>query len=194
MRFFLIICFLLSFSCSQRTVSRINPEQEVNLSGRWNDTDSRMVANKMTIDFLANEKYKEYAVTLGKKPAIIMGVIRNKTSEHIDAANYIKKFELAIYNSGVAELVESDEQRDKLRLERVQQQEFSDPSTIAQWGKEVGANLMLFGEMTSETDMYNNKRVVNYLTTLFLTDMETNKRVWYGQHEIKKFIKNWNGL
>lgn len=186
----IIILLFVITSCSQRTVSRINPEEEINLSGRWNDTDSRMVATKMTTDFLASEKYKEYAAALGKKPAIIMGTIRNKTSEHIDAANYIKKFELAIYNSGVADLVESDEQRDKLRLERAQQQDFSDPATIAQWGKEVGANLMLFGEMTSETDVYNKKRVVNYITTLYLTDMETNKRVWYGQHEIKKFIKN----
>ncbi|MFN5003496.1 MAG: penicillin-binding protein activator LpoB, partial [Bacteroidota bacterium] len=56
--------------------------------------------------------------------------------------------------------------------------------------KETGANLMLFGEMTSETDVYNKRRVVNYVTTLFLTDMETNKRVWVGQHEIKKDIRN----
>ena len=166
------------------------PQRRIEPSGRWNDTDSRLVANKMTTDFLASEKYKEYALALSKKPAIILGTIRNKTTEHIDASNYVKKFELAIYNSGVAELVESDEQRDKLRLERVQQQDFSDPSTMAQWGKEVGANLMLFGEMTSEIDVYKNKRVVNYQTTLFLTDMETNKRIWFGQHEIKKFIKN----
>ena len=191
MRFALILCLLfVSFACSQRTVTRINPKEELNLSGRWNDTDSRLVANKMTTDFLASEKYKEYALALSKKPSIILGTIRNKTTEHIDASNYVKKFELAIYNSGVAELVESDEQRDKLRLERVQQQDFSDPSTMAQWGKEVGANLMLFGEMTSEIDVYKNKRVVNYQTTLFLTDMETNKRIWFGQHEIKKFIKN----
>jgi len=189
---FSIQVFLLIFllACSQRTVNRVVPEEEINLSGRWNDTDSRLVANKMTTDFLASENYKEYAIVLGKKPAIILGTIRNKTTEHIDASNFLKKFELAIYNSGVAELVESDEQRDKLRIERVQQQDFSDPSTMAQWGKEAGANLMLFGEMTSETDVYKNKRVVNYQTTLFLTDMETNKRIWYGQHEIKKFIKN----
>jgi len=57
-------------------------------------------------------------------------------------------------------------------------------------GQEVGANLMLFGEMTSETDVYNKRRVVNYVTTLFLTDMETNKRIWYSQQEIKKYIRN----
>jgi hypothetical protein len=49
---------------------------------------------------------------------------------------------------------------------------------------------MLFGDMTSEVDTYNNKRVVNYITTLYLTDIETNKRIWYGQNEIKKYVKN----
>jgi PBP1b-binding outer membrane lipoprotein LpoB len=61
---------------------------------------------------------------------------------------------------------------------------------VAQWGKEIGADLMLFGEMNSETDVHDKKRVVNYIVTLFLTDIQTNKRVWYGQEEIKKFVKN----
>ncbi|MBI3217959.1 MAG: penicillin-binding protein activator LpoB [Bacteroidetes bacterium] len=180
---------LLAAGCA-RTVSRIDPGQQIDLSGRWNDSDSRQVANKMVTELLASEKYKEYAKALGKKPAIIVGLIKNKTSEHIDASNYIKKIELAIFNSGVADLVESDSFRDKIREERAQQQDFASPETVSQWGKETGANLMLFGEMTSETDVYNKKRVVNYITTLFLTDMETNKRIWYGQEEIKKYIRN----
>lgn len=180
---------LLVAGCA-RTVSRIDPGQQIDLSGRWNDSDSRQVANKMVTELLASEKFKEYAKALGKKPAIIVGLIKNKTSEHIDASNYIKKIELAIFNSGVADLVESDSFRDKIREERAQQQDFASPETVSQWGKETGANLMLFGEMTSETDVYNKKRVVNYITTLFLTDMETNKRIWYGQEEIKKYIRN----
>ncbi len=190
MRTVLIVLSLSGLLSCARSVSRVSPDQSIDLSGRWNDTDSRQVANKMTADLLGSEKFKDYAKALGKKPAIIVGLIRNKTSEHIDSDNYIKKFEFAIYNSGVADLVESDAFRDKLREERAQQQDFSDPATVAQWGKEVGANLMLFGEMTSETDVYNNKRVVNYITTLFLTDMETDKRIWYSQEEIKKLIRN----
>jgi len=162
----------------------------MDLSGRWNDSDSRIVAEKMITELLGSPKFKAYAEEQGKKPAIIVGLIKNRTSEHIDANNYIKKLEVAIYNSEIAELVESEEFRDKLRLERAQQQDFADPATVSQWGKETGANLMLFGEMTSETDTNNNKRTVNYITTLFLTDIETNKRIWYGQQEIKKFVKN----
>ncbi|MEQ1585560.1 MAG: penicillin-binding protein activator LpoB [Cyclobacteriaceae bacterium] len=190
MRIFLFVLALSMLGSCARTVSRVDPNQQIDLSGRWNDSDSRQVAGKMTTELLGSTKFQEYAKALDKKPAIIVGQIQNRTSEHIDANNYIKKFELAIFNSGLADLVESDEFRDKLREERAQQQDFADPATMAQWGKELGANLMLFGEMTSETDVYNKNRVVNYVTTLFLTDMETNKRVWYGQQEIKKYIKN----
>ena len=187
---FWIALILTSISCQPRTVTRVEPNTQIDISGRWNDTDSRMVAEKMINDLFVSERFKEYAQQRNKKPVIIVGLIRNKTSEHIDAANYVKKFEMAIYNSNAADLVESDEFRDQLRKERAEQQDFADPATIAQWGKETGADLMLFGEMTSEIDSHNNRRVVNYITTLYLTNVETNKRVWYGQHEIKKLVKN----
>lgn len=184
-----LIALILCVSCS-RKVSRVDPSTEINLSGRWNDSDSRIVADKMIAELTNSERFKEYSKTKGTKPAIIIGAIKNKTSEHIDADNYIKKLEAAIFNANIANLVESDEFRDKLRVERANQQEFADPATVKEWGRETGADLMLFGEMTSETDVYNKERVVNYVTTLFLTDMETNQRVWYGQQEIKKHIRN----
>ena len=88
----------------------------------------------------------------------------------------------------MSELVENDEFRDALRRERADQQDFASAETMAQWGKETGADLMLFGDMNSETDTANKKRVVNYITTMYLTDLESNKRIWYGQREIKKII------
>jgi penicillin-binding protein activator len=185
----LIFLLIALISCS-RSVTRVDPNQQYDLSGRWNDTDSRQVADKMISELFNSGTFKEYANARGKKPVIIVGQIRNRTAEHIDANNYIKKFEMAIFNSGIADLVESEEFRDLLRNERAQQQDFADASTMARWGKETGADLILFGEMTAETDVYNNRKVVNYVTTLFLTNMETNKRIWYGQHEIKKYVRN----
>ena len=187
-----VIFFLLALAgCQTRQVTRIDPSTEIDLSGRWNDTDSRKVADQMIFDLFDSDSFKKYAKdkTTGK-PVMVVGTIRNKTSEHIDAENFVKKFEVVIHKSGVADLVESDEFRDKLRVERLEQQEFADPATVKKMGMEAGADVMLFGEITSEVDTYNNRRVVNYITTLFLTDIETNKRIWYGQNEIKKYVKN----
>lgn len=187
---YLALCLLVIISCQSRRVTRMEPSTAVDLSGRWNDTDSRQVADQMIYDLFDSETFKNYSREINRKPVIIVGLIRNKTSEHIDADNYVKKVEVVIHNSGAAELVESGEFRDRIRVERAEQQDFAEPSTVAAWGKETGADLMLFGEMTSETDVYNRKRVVNYITTMYLTDIETGKRVWYGQNEIKKFVRN----
>jgi uncharacterized protein (TIGR02722 family) len=175
--------------CQTRQVTRIDPATEIDLSGRWNDTDSRKVADQMIFDLFDSDSFKNYAKNKSTKPVIVVGMIRNKTSEHIDADNFIKKFEVVIHNSGVADLVESDQFRDQVRVERLEQQDYADPATVKKMGMESGADLMLFGDMTSETDTDNNRRVVNYITTLFLTDIQTNKRVWYGQNEIKKYVK-----
>ena len=183
------LLIITAFSC-QHSVTRISPDTAIDLSGRWNDTDSKMVADQMILELVESDKFKEFAKQKGSKPVIVISSIRNKTSEHIDADNYIKKFEMVIHNSNLADIVESDEFRDKVRQERAGQQDFADPATAKAWGKETGADLMLFGDMTSETDTYNKKRVVNYITTLYLTDIETNRRVWYGQREIKKLVKN----
>lgn len=185
-----IALILLLAGCQTRQVTRIDPATQLDLSGRWNDTDSRKVADQMIYDLFESTRFKEYAEAKNTKPIILVGTIRNKTSEHIDADNFVKKIEVVIHNSNVADLVESSEFRDQLRVERLEQQEFADPATVKRMGREAGADLMLFGEITSEIDSYNNRRVVNYVTTLFLTDVETNKRIWYGQNEIKKYVKN----
>jgi uncharacterized protein (TIGR02722 family) len=185
-----VILFITLFSCQTRSVTRIDPAKEIDLSGRWNDVDSRKVADQMIYDLFESESFKNYAKSKARKPVIVIGQIRNKTSEHIDADNFIKKFEVVIHNSNVADLVESGEFRDKVRVERSEQQDYADPATAKRWGQETGADVILFGDMTSEVDTYNNKRVVNYVTTLYLTDLETNKRVWFGQNEIKKYVKN----
>jgi len=190
MKYLFLALLVFGFTACSRQVTRIDPGQAIDLSGRWNDTDSRMTADQMIFELFESGEFKSFAKEKGGKPVIMMGKIINKTSEHIDANNYVKKFEAVIHKSGVADIVESDEFRDKVRQERAEQQDFADPATVAKWGKELGADLILFGEMNSETDVYNKKRVVNYITTLHLTDVETNKRVWYGQHEIKKFVKN----
>lgn len=184
------LVLLLFTSCQTRKVTRVDPSTEIDLSGRWNDVDSRKVADQMIYDLFNSPGFLNYAKEKNRKPVIIVGQIRNKTTEHIDADNFVRKFEVVIHNSNVADLVESGEFRDKLRVERAEQQDYADPATMKQWGKELGADVMLFGDMTSETDVYNNKRVINYITTLYLTDVETNKRIWYGQNEIKKYVKN----
>src|SRR5688572_2438336 len=106
-KIYTFIFLLILASCQTRKVTRIDPSSEIDLSGRWNDVDSRKVADQIIYDLFDSPAFKAYAKEKGRKPVIIIGLIRNKTSEHIDADNFVKKFEVVIHRSGVASLVES---------------------------------------------------------------------------------------
>ncbi|MGM0529744.1 MAG: penicillin-binding protein activator LpoB [Bacteroidota bacterium] len=179
-------------NCSpKREVRRMDSDEQMDLSGRWNDTDSRMVAEALTDQvingkWLENYKQNNYEA----RPILIVGLVRNKSHEHINAETFIKDIEKAIIKDGSARLVQAGDKRDELRAERADQQDFASSKTAKQWGQELGADFMLQGTINSIVDSYRNEKVVNYQVSLELSNLETNEVVWMGDKEIRKYINN----
>jgi len=189
----LFMSFLAStmlFSACTKSVTRIDPNQQIDLSGRWNDTDSKLVAKEMISDVLSRPWKENFFRKNQKNPVVIVGTVTNKSHEHIDADIFIKDMEKEFINSGAVRVVDNGEFREKLRVERAQQQDYASPETQAKWGRELGANYMLFGTVNSQIDQLGKKQVVNYKINLWLTDLETSEKVWLGDKEIKKYIVN----
>jgi len=176
--------------CARRSVTRVSPDQQIDLSGNWNDTDSKLVAEEMTKDMMARTWRNDFSNKYNKKPVIIVGMISNKSHEHIEAETFIKNMERELINAGNLRIVQNSQFREKLREERADQQQFSSPETQKKWGKELGADFMVFGNINSIVDAVNKKKVVYYQVNLELTDMETNEIVWIGEKKIKKFVTN----
>jgi len=191
---FLIVAFVMVIvtSCSpKREVRRIDTEQQVDLSGRWNDTDSRMVADALMDQVLHARWLEEFKQQHnGERPILIVGLVRNKSHEHINSETFIKDIEKAIIKDGSARLVQAGSQRDALRNERADQQDFASSKTAKQWGLELGADFMLQGNINSIVDQYRDEKVVYYQVNLELSNLETNEIVWIGDKKIKKFIEN----
>ncbi|MBV6642592.1 MAG: penicillin-binding protein activator LpoB [Cyclobacteriaceae bacterium] len=185
-----IAALLILGACGKRTVTRVSPDQQIDLSGRWNDTDSKMVAEEMINDVLNRPWHQDFVRGNNRKPVTIVGMIQNKTAEHIESETFIKDIEREFINSGMVRVVQNSVFREKLREERAEQGEFASPETQAKWGRELGADFMMFGVITAITDSYNNQRVVNYKVNLELANIETNEKVWIGDKEIKKYIRN----
>ena len=185
----LLFTALLFSACATHKVERVSPDETIDLSGRWNDTDSRMVAEAMVDQVLSARWIDNYAkANNGNKPVVIVGLIYNKSHEHISADTYIKDIERAFINSGRVRLVQAGDKREELRTERAAQQEFASMETAKQWGKELGADFMLNGDINSIVDTYKKERVNYYQTNLELTDLETSEIVWIGDKKIKKYI------
>jgi len=183
----------LSFTgCSpKREVRRIDTDTQTDLSGRWNDTDSRMVADAMVDQILGGkwlERYKNNHEE--ERPVLIVGLIKNKSHEHINAQTFIKDIEKAIINDGSARLVLAGSKRNALRSERADQQDFASSETAKNWGLELGADFMVHGNINSIVDSYRDEKVVYYQVNLELSNLQTNEIVWIGDKKIKKFIEN----
>jgi penicillin-binding protein activator len=177
----------LAFVGCAKKVSRIDPNSTIDLSGKWNDTDSRLVAEKMIQDCLNNQWYGQYQANK-KIPTIIIGNIRNKSHEHISVETFSKDIERTLINSGKVEFVASKNEREQLREEIADMQENASVDTRKDKGEEQGSDLMMIGTINSIVDKEGDKAVVFYQIDMELIQLESNRKLWIGNHKIKKYI------
>ena len=184
-----LLTMLMLGGCS-RTVKRIDPNTQTDLSGRWNDTDSRLTAEAMIEQMFGNKWSVAFEQQHRRKPVLIVGLVNNKSHEHIATETFIKDLEKAIINNGSIRLVQAGEKREELRRERAGQQDFASPETTKRWGQELGADFMLQGSINSIVDGYKKDQAVYYQIDLELSNIESNEMVWIGDKKIKKMIRN----
>jgi len=181
---------LLILGCGEsKTVTRIEPDQAVDLSGDWNDTDSRLVAETSIKDMLTGAWLPDFKGAAQRTPVVIVGTIRNRTAEHIASTAFIKNLERELVNSGRVDFVASKEERTEVRDERTDQQEFSSQESLKKFQQETGADFMLRGDITSIIDQDGGSRVKYYQVNLELINIETNKKAWIGEKKIKKLVE-----
>lgn len=171
-------------------VKRISPDEVVDLSGNWNDTDSQLVAEEMVKEALARPWLaKHMKKNRGEEPKVIVGTIKNKTDEHIAIDTFQKDIERELTNSGMVQFVSGKGERNEMRTEREDQQTYSSDRTRKQMYAETGADYMLQGTISKITDARGSKQTFYYQVDLELTDVQRSIKVWYGNKKIKKYIK-----
>src|SRR4026208_725926 len=144
-------------SCA-RKVTRIDPAEQVDLSGRWNNTDSRLVAEEMTKTILGDKWMSEHQQSHnGSKPVVIVGFVTNKSHEHIEAETFVKDVEQSFIQSSRVRLVQGGKKREELRGEKADQQTNASASSMKKFGIEQGADYILQGSVNSIVDSEKRK-------------------------------------
>ena len=183
-------CSLIFLSGCATTVARIDTGETIDLSGRWNDTDSRLVSEEMISDLLGRPWLKKFIRKhKGNSPTVIVGTVKNRSHEHINVQTFVKDLERALINSGEVEFVASKQERRELREERRDQASHSSERTAKSEGEEIGADFMLKGTINTIQDKVSGKSLMFYQVNLELIHLETHRKVWIGEKKIKKFIK-----
>lgn len=179
----------LALSACGTSVQRMDSGEVKDVSGKWNDTDSRLVAEEMISDCLARPWYGAAHQALGKNPTVIVGTVKNQSSEHIAVDTFVEDLQRALINSGKVEFVANKNERGEVREERLDQDTNSSEDTRKAHGQETGADYMLSGALNQIVDQESGTAVVFYQTNLKLLDMKSHKIVWNGQKKLKKLVK-----
>ena len=185
-----ITCGLLFLiAACNPTVTRVETDSVTDLSGNWNDTDSRLVAQEMIQDVLSRGWLSKFNRAQGKAPTVIVGTVRNLSHEHINTRTFVADMERELINSGEVEFVASADDRKEVRSEVKEQDLHASEETRKAMGNEVGADFMLQGSINSIVDAVSGEQARFYQIDLTFIELGTNRKVWVGQKKIKKTVE-----
>jgi uncharacterized protein (TIGR02722 family) len=173
-----------------KKVTRIASDSTIDLSGNWNDADSRLVAEEMLNDCLTKPWYQNAVrAKSGEIPVIVIGQIRNLSTEHLNTNTFMNDIQRVLINSGKVEFVANSEERQQLRNEINDQKGNATDETAKERGQETGADIMLTGSINSIVDQSGGETVKFYQIDLELMDLQSHKKLWSGNKKIKKLIE-----
>lgn len=170
-------------------VQRVSPDTTADLSGKWNSTDSRLVADEMIRDVLSRPWLSRFVEEHGKAPVVIVGSMRNLSSEHIEMRTIVADLSRELINSGSVRFVAARDDRDEIRDERQDQQYWASEETAKRLAHETGADFMLQGSVKTIMDEIDRTKAKFYQVDLQLIDMESTETVWIGSKEIMKIVE-----
>ena len=185
MLLFALTAILLA-GCGKK-VTRTSTDSVTDLSGNWNDTDSRLVAEEVLNTCLTAPWYQEKSKN--GRPIIVVGQIRNLSHEHINTNTFINDIQRVLINSGKVRFVANSEERQQLRSEIDDQKGNATDETAKERGQETGADIMLTGTINSIIDQSGGTQVKFYQVDLELTDLQSHEKLWIGGKKHKKVIE-----
>lgn len=188
--FLLSTLVLTAGGCGSGTkVTRVDAGVVTDFSGRWNDTDSRLVAEAMVKEALENPWLENYTRAKGRQPVVVVGTILNRSHDHINVETFVTDLSRELTNSQKVTFVAGKGEREEIRDERREQAVHAREDTQKAPGKEIGADYILKGYISSIPDESDGVKAMFYQVDLEMIDIENNVKSWFGQKKIKKVIE-----
>ena len=151
----------------------------------FGSTDLQMIASKMVDDMLVFPPIVQ--LTQNRRPVVFVDSIKNKTTEHIDTESITDTIQSKLINSGKFRFVDmSVVDRVRQQLEYQSDSGMVDQSTAAAMGRQIGAELMMYGNFSSIVKRDGSTKDVYYKFTLKLLNIQTGIIEWTNEKEIRK--------
>ncbi len=186
---FLLMSSLVS-ACSPSFEGTYNdPAQAEIVDDKWSETDARKTANSLISQVMEKPWLADFEKKNNKKPVVIVDDIANRTDEHIDTKALTEFMQDELINSGKVRFLNAEKRKQILEEIKYQNSGTTAEASKKKLGKQIGADFMLSGAISSSVHSQGGLKTVTYQTAMNLTDLETTEIVWSGKELIKKRFK-----
>ena len=151
----------------------------------FGSTDLQQIASKSVESMLSFPPIIQATAT--RRPVVFVDSIKNKTSEHIDTESITDTISTKLLQSGkfrFADMTKVEQVMEQLNYQ--QSAGLVDPNTAAQFGRQIGAEYMMYGNFSSIVKRDGRAMDVYYKFTLKLMSVETGIVEWMDEKEIRK--------
>lgn len=154
----------------------------------FGSTDLQKMAEKMVDSVLTFPPIVQ--VTAKRRPVMFVDAIKNKTSEHIDTESITDTISSRLLRSGKFRFVDMT----KVAAVRKQMEFQGDSgmvkeSSAMKMGQQIGAEYMLYGNLSSIVKRNSSSKDVYYKFTMKLMHIESGILEWSDEKEIRKSKK-----
>lgn len=193
MKLLILMSALLVFtSCAsfkaERVDAKTSDKKAMEITDNWVAEDTRQAVQKVLEQMRAHKGYKRFLQKFQGEPKVFIAEVQNNSSEAyfpIDDMND----ELLNEISATGEFVLVDAKaRDKILKEITYQNDgMVDPKTAKTIGKQLGADLMVFGSVYMKPEKRDGKTIKEYSVNIRLTDIEKGIEVMRTRTRIYKY-------
>lgn len=188
----LLLSAMMLTSCSsfkaQRVDAKKSDEQAMGITDNWVAEDTRQAVQEILKQMEKHRGYKKFMKRFRGEPRVFIAEVQNNTSEAyfpIDDMN--DEFLNEVSASGDFVLVDA-KARDMILKELTYQNDgMVDPSTAKSIGKQLGADLMIFGSVYMKPEKRDGKTLKQYSVNIRLTDIEKGIEVMRTRTRVYKY-------
>ena len=122
-----------------------------------------------------------------RRPVLFVDTLQNSTSEHIDTVSITDTISTKLINTGKFRFVDMTKVNAVKRQYDYQTQSgLVSEETSVKIGRQIGAEYMLYGNISSIIKRDSKTKDAYYKVTLKLMDIESGIIEWQGEKEIRK--------
>ncbi len=183
----LLVAGLLSVSlvgCSKGIKYGDAAEVETTTTG-FGSTDLQQIAAKMVDSVLTFPPVVE--ITAKRRPVMFVDTIKNKTTEHIDTESITDTISTKLLRSGKFRFVDMTKVAAvKQQLDYQNESGMVNQNAAMKMGQQIGAEYMLYGNLSSIVKRNSSRKDVYYKFTLKLMHLQSGIVEWSDEKEIRK--------